>query len=104
MGQVPRKSTGSGDSARRSFRLSSRTLKLLDDRARALSVSPNSLAERLLDEGLRTEHHPLPEHHVRAAVDYCADFTNEVEQYRAEQREFERRERKRWERSQRLPE
>lgn len=39
---------------------------------------------------------------VRAAVDYYADFTKEVDQHRAEQRQFERRERERWERSERL--
>jgi len=131
----------------RSFRLSSRTMELLDDRARELSESRNSLAGRLLDEGLRTERHPLivfregasglrrpalvgtrlyvwqvvdtvresgnsvaaaaeylglAERHVRAAVDYYADFTEEVDQYRAEQSEFERRERERWERSERV--
>lgn len=122
-------------------------MELLDDRAGELAESRNSLAERLLDEGLRTERHPLivfragasglrrpalvgtrlyvwqivdtvresggsvaaaaeylglPEHHVRAAVDYYADFTDEVDQYTAEEREFERRERERWERSQRV--
>jgi uncharacterized protein (DUF433 family) len=105
------------------------------------------LAERLLDEGLHTERHPLiifrtggsgrrrpaligtrldvwqildtvrasgnsaaaaaeylglPEHHVQAAIDYYADFTDEVERYGAEEREFEHRERERWERSQRV--
>ncbi len=122
-------------------------MTLLDDRARELAQSRNSLAERLLDEGLRTDRHPLvffreggsglrrpalvgtrlyvwqvvdtvrdndnsvaaaadylalPENHVRAAVDYYADFTDEVDQYRAEQREVERRERERWERSRRV--
>ncbi len=136
-----------GASVQRSFRLSERTMKLLDDRARELSESRNSLAERLLDEGLRTERHPLivfraggsgrrrpaligtrlyvwqiidtvrassnsvsdaakylglPEHHVRAAIDYYADFREEVDGYRAEEHEFERRERERSERSQRV--
>ncbi len=122
-------------------------MELLDDRARELEESRNSLAERLLDEGLRTERHPLivfrqgasglrrpalvgtrlyvwqiidtvresrnsiaggaeylalPEHHVRAAVDYYAEFTEEVDRHRTEQREFEQRERERWERSQRV--
>jgi uncharacterized protein (DUF433 family) len=139
--------TTAGASVQRSFRFSSRTMELLDERARELSESRNSLAERLLDEGLRTERHPLivfrqggagfrrpalvgtrlyvwqvvdtvresgnsvpeaaeylglPERHVQAAVDYYADFTDEVDQYRAEEREFERRERARWERSQRV--
>lgn len=99
-------------------------MKLLDNRARELSESRNSLAERLLDEGLHTERHPLivlrtggsgrrrpalvgtrlyvwqivdtvrgggdsvreaahylalPEHDVQAAVDYYADFKDEVD-------------------------
>ncbi|MDQ6776661.1 MAG: hypothetical protein M3071_10705 [Actinomycetota bacterium] len=122
-------------------------MKLLDDLASELSESRNSLAERLLDEGLHTERHPLisfriggsgrrrpalvgtrlyvwqildtvrecgnsvgaaakylglPEHHVQAAIDYYADFTDEVDRYRAEEREFEDRERERWERRQRV--
>lgn len=96
--------------------------------------------ERLLDEGLRTERHPLiafrqggaglrrpalvgtrlyvwqvietarenghsvaaaaeylglSERQVQAAIDYYADFTEEVDRYRAQEREFERRERER---------
>ena len=122
-------------------------MQLLDDRARELSQSRNALVERLLDEGLRTERHPLivfreggvglrrpalvgtrlyvwqivdtvresgnsvaaaaeylglPEHHVQAAVNYYAEFTDEVDRYRAEQREFEQREHGRWERAQRV--
>ena len=34
-------------------------MKLLDDRAEELSETRNSLAERLLDEGLHRERHPL---------------------------------------------
>ncbi|HUO71646.1 MAG TPA: DUF433 domain-containing protein [Solirubrobacteraceae bacterium] len=134
-------------SVQRSFRLSARTLALLDDRARELAESRNSLAERLLDEGLHRERHPLivfrdggagtrrpalvgtrlyvwqiidtvrasansvaqaaeylslPERHVQAAVEYYADYTDEVDRYRAEEREFEQRERERWERAQRV--
>jgi hypothetical protein len=44
----------------------------------------------------------LPEDHVQSAVDYCAHFKAEVDEDRAEEREFERRERERWERSQRV--
>jgi len=122
-------------------------MKLLDERARELSESRNSLAERLLDEGLHTERHPLivfraggsgrrrpalvgtrlyvwqivdtvrasgnsvhaaaeylglPEHHVKAAIDFYADFKDEVDRYRAEEREYQRRERARSERSQRV--
>ena len=131
----------------RSFRMSRRTLELLDERAVELAESRNSLAERLLDEGLRTERHPLvvfregagglrrpglvgtrlyvwqvietvrasdnsvadaaaylgiPERYVQAAVSYYADFTDEVDEYRDQEREFERRERERWERAQRV--
>jgi hypothetical protein len=134
-------------SVQRSFRFSSRTLKLLDDRANELSESRNRLAERILDEGLHTDRHPLivfrtggsglrrpaliasrlyvwqivdtvrdngssvaaaadylalPERHVQAAIDYYADFKEEVDGYRAEALEFERRERERWERSQQV--
>src|SRR5688572_27287645 len=133
-----RKDTEAGASVQRSFRLSARTMNLLDDRARELHESRNSLAERLLDEALHTERHPLivfrdgaaglrrpalvgtrlyvwqivdtvresansvaaaaeylglQESHVRAAIHYYADFTEEVDRYREEQREFERRER-----------
>jgi uncharacterized protein (DUF433 family) len=136
-----------GASVQRSFRLSSRTMKLLDERANELSESRNSLAERLLDEGLRTERHPLiafrtggsglrrpalvgtrlyvwqvidtlreggnsvqaaaeylglTDQQVRAAVDYYADFTDEVDHHRTEQAEFEQRERERFERAQRV--
>lgn len=122
-------------------------MRLLDVRAKELAESRNSLAERLLDEGLHTERHPLivfregasglrrpalvgtrldvsqivdtvrqsgnslieaadylgvAEAQIRAAVDYYADFTDEVDRDRAEQVEFEQRERARWERSQRV--
>ncbi len=43
----------------KSFRLSSRTLALLDRRADELRQSRNALADRLLGEALRTEQHPL---------------------------------------------
>src|SRR5918996_5774865 len=59
MARGQRKGTENAASVQRSFRLSSRTMRLLDDRAKELSESRNSLAERLLDEGLRTERHPL---------------------------------------------
>jgi uncharacterized protein (DUF433 family) len=138
---------GRAASLQRSFRLSTRTLQLLDERANELSESRNRLAERILDEGLHTDRHPLivfriggsglrrpaligsrlyvwqvvdtvldngnsvaaaaeylglPEHHVQAAVDYYADFRDEVDGYRAEAHELERRERERWERSRRV--
>lgn len=43
----------------KSFRLSPRTLELLDRRADELRESRNALADRLLGEALRIEHHPL---------------------------------------------
>lgn len=134
-------------SAQRSFRFSSRVLGLLDDRAKELSESRNSLAERLIDEGLHTERHPLivfraggsgqrrpalvgsrlyvwqivdtvrgsgnsvteaaeylglPAHHIQAAIDYYADFKDEVDAFRAQEDAFERSERERYTRSQRV--
>lgn len=43
----------------RSFRLSSRTLELLEQRAAARDLSRNAMADLLLGEGVRTENHPL---------------------------------------------
>ncbi len=43
----------------RTFRLVPETLDRLDARARDLGESRNGLAQRLLDEGLRLEQHPL---------------------------------------------
>src|SRR5437588_2168959 len=43
----------------RSFRLAARTAAMLDERAAERAESRNSLAQRLLDEGLRRERHPL---------------------------------------------
>jgi uncharacterized protein (DUF433 family) len=43
----------------RSFRLSRRTLDLLDAMAKAAGTSRNALADRLLSEAIRTETHPL---------------------------------------------
>jgi uncharacterized protein (DUF433 family) len=132
MSAEDRNAAKAGVSLQRSFRLSERTMKLLDDRAQELSESRNSLAERLLGEGLHTERHPLivfraggsgrrraalvgtrlyvwqiidtvrgsgnsvaeaaqylelPKQHVQAAVDYYADFKDEVDEDRAEERE-----------------
>jgi uncharacterized protein (DUF433 family) len=42
----------------RSFRLSPKTLELLDREAEESNTSRNALADRLLAEGLRIEHHP----------------------------------------------
>lgn len=146
MPRATRHVSNTGSSVQRSFRLSRRTFDLLADRARELSEPRNSLAERLLGEGLHTERHPLiafregagglrrpalagtrlyvwqvidtvraggnsvpdaaaylglPDHHVQAAVDYYADFTEEVDADRDQAVEFERRERERWERARR---
>jgi uncharacterized protein (DUF433 family) len=46
-------------SVQRSFRLTVTTSALLDDLAETSSETRNSLVERLLAEGLRTEQHPL---------------------------------------------
>jgi uncharacterized protein (DUF433 family) len=134
-------------SVQRSFRLSAGTLRLLDARARELSESRNGLADRLLNEALHTDRHPLirfregasglrrpalvgtrlyvwqvvdtvrasdndvraaaeyldlTDRQVRAAIDYYADFKDEVDAYAAEEQEYERRERERWERAQRV--
>lgn len=43
----------------RSFRLTDGTLHLLDERAAEHGESSNALAQRLLDESLRLERHPL---------------------------------------------
>jgi uncharacterized protein (DUF433 family) len=43
----------------RSFRLPATTLERLDRRARERGQSANAVAARLIDEGLRTEDHPL---------------------------------------------
>lgn len=120
---------------------------MLGERADELTETRNGLAQRLLDEGLRTDRHPLIhfreggggvrrpalagtrldvwqvlstvrasggsaataaeylgilERQVRAAVDYYADFGDEVDAYAAEERELERRERERFERAQRV--
>lgn len=46
-------------SVQRSFRLSSRTVELLDAAASESMESRNALADRLLGEAIRVEHHPL---------------------------------------------
>lgn len=46
-------------SVQRSFRLSPTTSALLDELAEASAETRNSVVERLLAEGLRTERHPL---------------------------------------------
>jgi uncharacterized protein (DUF433 family) len=49
----------SSPTQQRSFRLSRRTVELLDGLAAASGQSRNSVAERLLSEAIRTETHPL---------------------------------------------
>lgn len=44
---------------KRSFRLSSRTLELLDERAVARGMSSDALADQLLGETVRVDSHPL---------------------------------------------
>lgn len=43
----------------RSFRISSRTLELLEERAAASHLSRNALVDQLLGEAVRTDAHPL---------------------------------------------
>ncbi|MDQ6927088.1 MAG: hypothetical protein M3159_00305 [Actinomycetota bacterium] len=50
----------------RSFRLAPRTLELLDHEAEASATTRNALADRLLGEALRVEHHPLVRFHLGA--------------------------------------
>jgi uncharacterized protein (DUF433 family) len=139
--------TGRPSTLQRSFRLSPRTLDLLGERAAETSESRNALAERLLDEGVRIDRHPLirfrggasgvrrpalvgtrldvshvvdtvrgesgdvaaaaeylgvSEALVRAAIDYYADFTAEVDAQRAGDIAFAQRERERSERARRV--
>lgn len=54
-------------SVQRSFRLSTRTLELLDAEAATVGESRNALADRLLGEALRVERHPLIRFHPGAA-------------------------------------
>ncbi|MEI6621282.1 MAG: hypothetical protein WCP28_05185 [Actinomycetes bacterium] len=51
--------TDAAPSIQRSFRLSASTVELLDAAAASGGESRNALADRLLAEALRTEHHPL---------------------------------------------
>jgi uncharacterized protein (DUF433 family) len=53
-----RRTTGRAIRETTSFRLSAGTLERLDARARALHVTRTTLAERLLEEGLRLVEHP----------------------------------------------
>ena len=130
----------------RSFRLSRRTVELLDAEAEAVGESRNALADRLLGEALRVERHPLTRFHpgaagrrqplvggtrlyvhqvigtlrasdgdveeaaaylglkprqVRAALDYYADFRDEIDADASAAQRAEAAERDRWERQQR---
>lgn len=51
----------------RSFRISPRTLQLLDTAAAESTESRNALVDRLLGEAIRTERHPLIRFHPGAA-------------------------------------
>jgi uncharacterized protein (DUF433 family) len=54
------------------------------------------------DVDAASEYLGIPERLVRAAVDYYADFAEEIDAYRAEELRFAERERERWERAQRV--
>ena len=128
----------------RTFRLPEDLLASLQERARERGESANALAERLLDEGLRRDRHPLidfregaagrrpglvgtrldvahvvdtfqhsdnsvsetaeyfsqPEHFVRAALRYYADYREEVDEWRARMQELADREYEAWLREQ----
>lgn len=133
-------------SVQRSFRISGRTMELLDAAASATGESRNSLADRLLGEAVRLERHPLIHFHqgaggrrqplvtgtrlyvhqvmstvrahqgsvddaaaylgiaarlVRAAVDFYAEFADEVSDDAAAAERIEHDERARWEGQQR---
>lgn len=133
-------------SVQRSFRLSKRTVDLLDAAAASGRESRNALADRLLGEAVRLERHPLIRFHegvsgrrqplvvgtrlyvhqvmstvrasdgdvaeaagylgvpprlVRAAVEYYAEFADEVDEDADVAARVERDERARWERQQR---
>lgn len=133
-------------SVQRSFRLSKRTIELLDDAAAGGVESRNALADRLLGEALRLERHPLIRFQqgasgrrqpivtgtrlsvhqiistlrasngdvdeaaayftigarlVRAALEYYAEFADEIDEDAAVAARIERDERARWERRQR---
>jgi len=133
-------------SVQRSFRLSARTLDLLDAAAAGGEESRNALADRLLGEALRLEQHPLIRFHrgaggrrqplvvgtrlyvhqvistirasngdiaeaadylgvpprlARAALEYYAEFSDEVDEDAAAAERAERSEHDRWERQQR---
>jgi len=133
-------------SVQRSFRLSRRTVDLLDAVAATGRESRNALADRLLGEAVRLERHPLIRFHegtsgrrqplivgtrlyvhqvmstlrdsdrkvdeaavylsiaprlVRAAVEYYAEFADEVDADAATAAQVERDERDRWDRQQR---
>jgi uncharacterized protein (DUF433 family) len=137
---------GEHGSLQRSFRLSARTLELLDEAAEATGESRNALADRVLGEGLRVERHPLIRFHqgaagrrqplvvgsrlyvrqviatlrasdgdvdeaaaylgltvrqVKAALDYYADYRDEIDADAAAAQRIEAAERDRWERQQR---
>ena len=133
-------------SVQRSFRLSRRTIELLDAAAAGGRETRNALVDRLLGEALRIERHPLIRFHegasgrrqpmvvgtrlyvhqviatvrasdsdideaatylavaprlVRAAVEYYAEFSDEVDDDAAGASRIELDERARWERQQR---
>ena len=143
VGHMPEKQQ---PSVQRSFRLSSRTIELLDAAAAAGGESRNALVDRLLGEAVRLEHHPLVRFRrgpagrrqplvvgtrlyvhqvmstlragrgdideaaaylgiaprlVRAAVEYYAEFADEVDEDAAVAEGIERDERARWERQRR---
>jgi hypothetical protein len=131
----------------RSFRWPDAMLQSLDERAEETGESRNALAQRLVEEGLRAERHPLirfrrgeggpreaalvgsriyvwqaiatlrgsdnsvsdaaeylgvPGQLIQAAIDYYADFRDEVDAAERAAAEIAERERSRWERAQQV--
>lgn len=130
----------------RTFRLPDSLLAALGERARERDESANALAERLLEEGLRRDRHPLidfwdgvagrramllgtrltvgqiidtwlgsdksvtetaeyfnlPERHIRAVLQYYAEFQDEVDEWRERTLEFSDRAHEAWLREQAL--
>lgn len=62
----------------------------------------DTLAASERDVDATAEYLGLTRHDVRAVVDYYAEFKDEVDAHASEEREFELRERERWDRAQRV--
>jgi len=147
MARTPRSPPSNAATVQRSFRLNPRTLELLDARAAETDESRNALTQRLLEESVRIDRHPLIYYRqgasgrrrpalvgtrldvgqvmstvrgeagdvesaaeyfsiaprlIQAAVDFYAEFTDEIDAQHDEDRSFAEIQRQRWERAQRV--